>query len=489
MRRRLLITAAAALALAATALGLDGKDGYAATQLFTEDDVRSELQYPLGFSGIAWADLAGGFHVGNDTWNPEFPVIAANESGDVFLRVAGGNLDGRKYTGLIRYDGIGYFHLVQEDGHNGSGAGSRIEAVAVSPVSVGKLTAGHAVVARFVRPVGGGDFYSELVSIDHTTSPPTETLVYTSPANVWILVFAIDESGTIFHHAGGLRRLSWNGGGYSDTLLTTGIGNRVMVLGPDGAIYGFAPGTTWGVRGENELLRFDPVTGASSVHATVSSRYFFGGLAADDEGNLWMGLGNVKKGKGIITAVHAGSSVSAGDAIGEVTHYTSLRTYARGVAGELLVVEQLDHAQDNFYTAVSALTPGRRWRGRRKRQRQGQEQVAGLQMARARCTRAPIGSGALGGKSRRRPATNRRGDYAHSPGSGADRCRARRDDHRVVRKRGRGQSADDRAPRLGRRASGAGRHPAPLRGEPGPGRPACPVPGALAELHRVPDAL
>ena len=313
----------AALALVASVDALEGKNGYTATQIFTEDDVRSQVRYLAGFSGIEWGDLVGGFQVGAGGVSNR-TVLATDASGGLFFRVQGGNLGDEKYTGVIHYDGANFHHLVQDVLLSFSGRGTRIELVTVSPVTFGLLTADHPVITRFVRPVGSSA-HTDLVSIDPATS--TETLVYSSETNVGISSVAIDSNGAIFAMLANpasneIVKLTYNGSGYDESVLASGFAlGKGMTLGADGALYAFEAGFTGNIPGgkkNNDILRVDPATGATSFYADVPTKNgFVGGWTWDSAGNFWMGVRVPKKASsaGVITAVEPGATVSPGDKI------------------------------------------------------------------------------------------------------------------------------------------------------------------------------
>lgn len=348
-----LLAAALVVLLAISAHALTGKNGYEATSLFDEDDLRYSVSYPSGFSGIEWADLAGNFGLGKSGTGAT-PVLAADAAGGLFLRVFGGNLDGCAYTGVVHWDGTDFHHLVQ-DVHSDADGGCQVEGVTVSPVSSGLLSEGHPVISRLVVS-STGDYWTDLVSIDPETAD--ETLVYRAGSGTRIRHLAVDSGGCIYGLAGSdLLAVARDGDAYAAETLATGVGGA-LALGGDGALYTFAADASWGGgRGENALLRVDPATGTVAAYAAVPCKYALtGGLTADSDGSLFIGLAFMKKSNGSIALVRAGETVSAGDVVAEVENYSLLRAIAGGPDGALHVVETLSVAAEEM--AVTRLDPG-----------------------------------------------------------------------------------------------------------------------------------
>jgi hypothetical protein len=365
MRIATLLAVLALLAGAAsTARALDGENGSTVTPVFSETSLVSGADYSAGSYFVKWADLSSVF-LGPDTWNLETPVIAANASGDVFVRVAGYDASASLYSGLLRWNGSAYRHLVQDrlvQGQSGQ-VGSRVDCVAVSPATAGSLTAGDPVVSCFVQNADG-KVEARLVSIGHASSPVTETTVYTF-ASARVRSFEIGSGGAIFaavtSTSGGtsLVKLTVSGTGYAATTLRGAIGPYGVVIGADGAIHAFDSDAAWGQgRGENDILRIDASTGATSVYATVSSKVFFGGWCLDGAGVLRIGIGDPKKLGGYVTTVKSGETVSLDDSIASTPHYSYLRGFCdAGSDGSAYVLEWPGTADSTPVTAYR-VTPG-----------------------------------------------------------------------------------------------------------------------------------
>ena len=361
MRKTLIV-----LVLLGAAFALEGQNGSTATQLFTAKDVVRDIVYPAGFAGVEWGDLQkanAGFELGTGWyWGP--PGLAPDASGDLFILVSGfESLPGKThgYTGLIRHDGTGYQHLVQdfmESIHQtGVQTGIAIHGMAVSPVTAGLLTAGHPVVVRF----RGGSGY-ELWTIDPTTSPATETLVHEFVAAVGPgSSVAVAADGSIYVAK---TKLTFTGTDYDESVLfTTDIAQGGWTLGSDGALYAFQSPARWGAvsgkKTNNTILRIDPATGASAAYASVSSTFInFNGWTWDSNGKFWIGL---RGSEGFIAEVTAGATIKGSR--GAIATTRELQSIGAGIDGELYTIEW--NSQDLFgpplsvpNTIISRLEPG-----------------------------------------------------------------------------------------------------------------------------------
>jgi hypothetical protein len=343
---------------------LDGENGATVTTVFNETGLVNGTDYSDAWYSVTWGDLTY-VYLGPEGWNLETPVIGTNASGDVFVRVAGYDASSTLYSGVVRYDGSGYKHLVQDvlvQSYSGQ-VGSRVDCLVVSPTTAGKLTAGDPVVSCFVQNADGG-IEARLVSLGHGSSPVTETTVH-SFSEARVFSFGIDGSGSIFaavRNTSGvtaLVKLTVSGSGYAATTLRTGIHEIGTVVGPDGSPYVFDSGALWGqTNGTNEILRVDPDTGASSTYASVSRKIFFGGWCWDGAGVFRIGIGDPKKLGGHVTEVKSGETVSLDDAIATTTHYADLRGFTGGSSnGEVYVLDWPGSA-DSTPVVVYKVEPG-----------------------------------------------------------------------------------------------------------------------------------
>jgi len=365
-RNKFTFGCAVLVSVAAAVHAIDAVNGSTVTLLFTTSDAESGMQYPAGFDGVRWDDAAfERFELGMSPPAPE-QLMAMNSSGELFIVVhATEGFGEAKYKGLVQWDGTDFTHLLQDPFDRtpatGITTGSRIRTVTVSPVTAGLLTAGHPVIVRDVFPDGGGtenDRTTELWSVDPSTSPATETLVHEMTGGFADHV-VIDDDGNIYVFVDGhaVQELSFNGSGYDESTLITGLYPVGIVIGSDGALYALDGDTTWNLRkGNNDILRIDPVSGITSVHAQVSRRFF--GIDAwvwDSAGAFWISLsGSVD----LIIEVVAGETIGskAGDRAAESLNNGVIRGLAAGLAGELIVAEYTSAPAD-LETEMYTLAP------------------------------------------------------------------------------------------------------------------------------------
>jgi hypothetical protein len=345
------------VAVALTALALEGKNGSTVTELFTDSEVLGDIDYPTGFGGMYWEDLdyfyIGLSHVG------ERADLSVDSSGALYFIVRGEDVgDPIDYTGLLRYDGTDFEHLTQAGWNASSSSGRIIVEVTVSPVTEGLLLADQPVIARVVeREVGV--FVIEIVVMDASSLPVSETWLADIPTSSGMISMVIDADGAIYALCEGtLHKFTYGSGAYTGAELATGLGEGV-VLGGDGALYSFPEGLNWGTivpRFKTDILRVDPVTGATSVFADIElAGAHFRGWTSDSDGKIWIGLTHsnsddyiieVKQGKTI-------KSSTARTAVAEADKNT-IRSLTGGPDGELVVLEL---AYGGTYV-VSEVVPG-----------------------------------------------------------------------------------------------------------------------------------
>jgi len=343
--------------LGATALAFEGTNGFTADEVFSWGAARGAVSYDASFTGVRWADLMNS-HLG--TSGPQGPGgLASDGAGELFFVVTANDAAARTYTGLVHHDGTKFVHLVQAVWDNStpsSPQGSQYSKVRVSPVTAGRLTAGHPVIVR-AGPATG----PQLVSIDPTTSPATETLVWVGAG---AQSFDIAPDGTIYRLAAPeIRTSTYNAatGAYDDGVVpTTFEAGHSLRVGPDGALYAFsfadASGSTslGGQKARVPIFRIDPVTGAWSQYAQVQGNAFIQDWAWDSPGSLWIGLWDTKKGTKFVTEVVAGEVTSSRNAISQSMGRPA--DLAAGPDGTLFVLEP-GAAPDGALDAIYRLTP------------------------------------------------------------------------------------------------------------------------------------
>lgn len=353
----------AALTICAAVFAMQGGNGYVATPLFSDTDLVSNVQYPTGFAGIPWGSLAGGVLMGGHA-NLEWPVMAAGPSGDLFVRIQAGNNDQTTRSGVVRWDGTGFQCLVQDlmvQDNTVNQTGAEIDTVVMAPATSGLVTAGHPVAARFTQNADGS-FFTDFVSFNFTGWPVvSETLVHRI-AGARILVFAVGGGGSIFYMAypGNLHKLTWQGSGYADSVLTSGLdaSRLCMALGTDGAVYAFPAGTPWGQSAKLTILRIDPVTGAQTPYATVSGSNLFKGMFWDGSGNFWMGLTPSRQSYDVITSVLAGRTVSPSGAIVQVNRPPVLYGWVGAPGKGVFAMESTPVNGPGYPAVVYKVVPG-----------------------------------------------------------------------------------------------------------------------------------
>lgn len=352
MARGITILAAfAVLALASGGFALTGS-GYSATELFTAGEVRDSVAYPSSFEGVEWADLdAVGLGSGNRGRD-----VASDGAGNLYFTIHGLDLTGWiTYEGVVHWDGADFTNLLQCAWVGGTPpSGSALCALAVSPVTLGPLTAGHPVVS-----LRSADGTSEILCIDPTASPPEVTLVHGFDTGR-AYDFVIADDGTIYGGPmadGTFWVLAWDGsaGEYvEDVVDTEARGEDAIAIGPDGNLYTFERGTIWGTKSKPQILEIDPATGSYGDYALVSAWMHFSDLCFDSEGKFW--FVGMKNGEGFVGEIKAGRTVSAP---GIASSDTWLIAAGAGSSGVLYVLEwAMEGGDDQPNDAIWELTPG-----------------------------------------------------------------------------------------------------------------------------------
>ena len=339
---------------------LDSANGSTMTPLFTVADVAAGVQYPDGFGGVPWGDLdylAFGSPGGSAGYEQP-DDIAADASGTLYLIVHGSDLGSEvSYTGLIAWDGTTLRHVLQDE-FFGSGAdalGDWLRTVEVSPVSAGRLTAGHPIVTRHHKDVGD-EVRLEVWSVAPATGVQTFVHAWTGAALNPEAFVAVAADGTIYAMGaipgapGAIRRLAWNAEAesYDETILTGNDFGGGFQMGPDGFLYTFAKADKWQLLvspyADHTVFRVDPLTGAATAWASVDGDNFIFDWTWSDDGRLWIGLRERRIRKNqvprhYVTGITAGATTSSAARVSDST--TDPASLAAGPGGSLYVVERL----------------------------------------------------------------------------------------------------------------------------------------------------
>jgi hypothetical protein len=300
-----LLLGLAVLATALTAYALEGENGYSEALLFTSSGVQDAVTYAGPYTE-RWQDL-------NlfELWAPIGPGqrdgIAANGAGDVFFLVRGrDSTDGDDpiYTGLLKADGSGYTHLVQDVMDSGlylTREGAELQSVHVSPSGEGLLTSGGPVILRHVI---SGQGEARTLSVDVVAVDPddgSETPIFSLGLEAQQAVLAVGGNGTVYVGPmtdGSIAKLTYSGGAYAKSYVPGSFAAGVaLTAGPDGKLYTFASTETWSsaTRNEKTIYRVDPTTGAASVHAYIAGWNIPYDWVWDSSGKLFVGLVDSKR--------------------------------------------------------------------------------------------------------------------------------------------------------------------------------------------------
>ena len=338
------VAAGAVVLGAAAAWAATGLNGYTATKVLDWNTIRSQVVYPSGYTGPTWSVMASSSLMGD-----RGPTIAANAAGDLYFLASGVPVTGQfsMYCGAFMVRGSTCTQLTIVARPDQS-AGTILHAIGSSPVTSGALTAGQPVVMR--RSYSGGfqqNLVEELVALDPTTSPATETVLWTGTG--MLETFAVALSGRIYvldSLGGRTLQLTWNGstGTYDTTQVPTPLATGWFLhVGPDGALYTTDTNVSWTTISSGQtrrVYRVDPTSGATSVYSTVPKTLFVGNSAWDTGGALRIVVRNAKGSDNsgyVSTAVAGGSVLGSRDAIGAVNLLTT--GLATGPSRSMYVLE------------------------------------------------------------------------------------------------------------------------------------------------------
>jgi hypothetical protein len=250
---------------------------------------------------------------------------------------------------------------VQSEWNRTSLSGDWIFEVTVSPVTAGSLVADQPVIARLVGPDLGA-YYNEIVALDTTSLPATETLIARWQSNSVSSSMVIDEDGVIYaldREGGAIREFTYGSGGYTGSVLATGLGDGLL-LGADAALYAFEEGIHWGSavpKTKGDLLRIDTGNGATSVYASLDmAGAYLRGMTTDIDGKIWIGLTYSNKDDFIIEVKQGETIKSNRGRIAETDKYT-LRNLTGGPTGEFFVLTY-PYGSSKAWGAMWELVPG-----------------------------------------------------------------------------------------------------------------------------------
>lgn len=363
--KRIFLTIAGSAALAAGGLlahALEGENGTTATQLFTADAVRAAVVYDASFAGAEWGDLAS-FGLGGESAYGD--AVSLDADGNLYCLVYGSNQTDTSYTGMVRFDGSTFEHVVQEAWTYPDAEGAYIKSLAVSPVTAGLLTAGQPVYLRHSTVVWG----AELVAVDPEASPPTTTVLhcFPAPADGGPIPerFDIAADGSIYAiHPGddSIRKLVYDAGteAYTESTVNTAFAaGSSLRVGSDGALYAFSASQDWvyATKAPKTIHRIDPVTGAATYFAEVPGWTFVFDWDWATDGRLWIGLRSSKSRLRYVTEVVEGRATSTRSAIATLDH--DPHSVAAGPEASVRVMERVPiDGVDRPYDNVWELVPG-----------------------------------------------------------------------------------------------------------------------------------
>ena len=258
---------------------------------------------------------------------------------------------------LLHYDGSSVVLLAQTVWDNPTAAGEKLFDVTTSPVTHGLLTAGHPVVLRVSAGV------QQIVTFDPTTSPATETVVFTGGGNG----VTIAADGTIYFlngNASPIRKLTYDPAAesYEESAVPTTFRAALLRMDPDGVLYAieagdFVAGTSFPLQSADksslDVRRIDPVTGAVSHYGSIKSSTVMHELDFDSAGTLWASLQPTKSGN-YVTEVPAGGTAGKGGAITD--GFTEC--FAAGPDGTLVLLDNVSiNGGDGSADTMYLLTP------------------------------------------------------------------------------------------------------------------------------------